>query len=359
MFFKNYKIAFFLSLALTAFLVGVFLLGYFYLNQIEWSQNEKIFLAISFFLFFIFSFLFLHFNFERVILDKVERLYNDLSPSGVFPSKSVIQTDLEAVKKSLLKFADDKKLEIEKLKDQEKYRREFIGNISHELKTPLFTVQGYILTLLEMKTEDVALGKKYLRRTSKGLDRLVHIVHDLDLIIAFESGVKSIERTQFDIIELIKNVLDLFEMQAKKNNVSLIIESNDKTSFFVDADKERIQQVLTNLIINSLKYSVDKGSIEISVNELNKDKIIVDVSDNGEGIEEKHLPRIFERFYRIDKTRSRKQGGSGLGLAIVKHIIQAHDEKVFVESKFGVGSKFSFTLQRQRSFKREEIFPTK
>ncbi len=345
MFYKNYKIAFLLSLALVAFLAGVFLVGTFFFNDIKWSENEKFFIAISITIFFVFCFVFLNIRFERVILNKVEKLYDDLSPSGVFPSTSVIQTDLEEVKKSLLKFADDKKIEIEELKDQEKYRREFIGNIAHELKTPLFTVQGYILTLLEREINDEELKKKYLKRTSKGLDRLVHIVRDLDLITAFESGVKSIEKSKFDLMELIKNIIDLFEMQLKKNNVSLSVDGDDSLTFFVEADKERIQQVLTNLIINSLKYSVEKGSIEISINKLNKNKLIVDVTDNGEGIEEKHLPRIFERFYRIDKTRNRKLGGSGLGLAIVKHIIQAHGERVFVESKFGVGSKFSFTLE--------------
>ena len=345
MFYKNYKIAFLLSLSLVAFLAGVFLVGTFFFSDIKWSENEKFFIAISITIFFVFCFVFLNIRFERVILNKVEKLYDDLSPSGVFPSTSVIQTDLEEVKKSLLKFADDKKIEIEKLKDQEKYRREFIGNIAHELKTPLFTVQGYILTLLEREINDEELKKKYLKRTSKGLDRLVHIIRDLDLITAFESGVKSIEKSKFDLMELIKNVIDLFEMQLKKNSVSLSVDGDDSLTFFVEADKERIQQVLTNLIINSLKYSVEKGTIEISINKLNKNKLIVDVTDNGEGIEEKHLPRIFERFYRIDKTRNRKLGGSGLGLAIVKHIIQAHDERVFVESKFGVGSKFSFTLE--------------
>ncbi len=345
MFYKNYKIAFLLSLALVAFLAGVFLVGTFFFSDINWSENEKFFIAISITIIFVFCFVFLIIRFVRVILNKVEKLYDDLSPSGVFPSTSVIQTDLEEVKKSLLKFADDKKIEIEKLKDQEKYRREFIGNIAHELKTPLFTVQGYILTLLEREIDDEELKKKYLKRTSKGLDRLVHIVKDLDLITGFESGVKSIEKSKFDLMELIKNVIDLFEMQLKKNNVSLSLDGDDSLTFFVEADKERIQQVLTNLIINSLKYSVEKGSIEISINKLNKNKLIVDVTDNGEGIEEKHLPRIFERFYRIDKTRNRKLGGSGLGLAIVKHIIQAHGERVFVESKFGVGSKFSFTLE--------------
>ena len=348
MFYKNYKIAFLLSLALVVFLAGVFLVGTFLFNDIKWSENEKFFIAISIIIFFIFCFVFLNIRFERVILNKVEKLYDDLSPSGVFPSKSMIQTDLEEVKKSLLKFADDKKIEIEKLKDQEKYRREFIGNIAHELKTPLFTVQGYILTLLDREIDDEELKKKYLKRTSKGLDRLVHIVRDLDLITTFESGVKSIEKSKFDLIELIENIIDLFEMQVKKNNISLSLDRDQSLTFFVEADKERIQQVLTNLIINSLKHSVEKGSIEISVNKLNKDKLIVDVTDNGEGIEEKHLPRIFERFYRIDKARNRKLGGSGLGLSIVKHIIQAHGERIFVESKYGVGSKFSFTLEASK-----------
>jgi two-component system phosphate regulon sensor histidine kinase PhoR len=352
LFYKNYKIAFFLSLALVIFLAGLFFVGDFLLDLVNWSQTEKIYLAISVFLFFVFSVLFLHFRFERVILKKVENLYDDLSPSGVFQSESAIQSDLESIKQSLLKFADDKKLEIEKLKDQEKYRREFIGNISHELKTPLFTIQGYILTLLESEMNDVTKMKRYLKRTSKGLDRLIHIVKDLDLIIAFESGVKSIERTQFDLVDLVRNVFDLLEMQASKNNVSLMMEDN-VSPIFVYADRERIQQVLTNLIVNSLKYSVDNGSIEITINKLNKDKVIINVSDNGEGIEKEHLLRIFERFYRVDKTRNRKQGGSGLGLSIVKHIIQAHDEKVFVESKRGVGSKFSFTLQ-----KAAEILPS-
>jgi len=348
LFYKNYKIAFLLSLALVVFLAGVFLVGTFLFNDIKWSENEKFFIAISIIIFFIFCFVFLNIRFERVILNKVEKLYDDLSPSGVFPSKSMIQTDLEEVKKSLLKFADDKKFEIEKLKDQEKYRREFIGNIAHELKTPLFTVQGYILTLLEREIDDEGLKKKYLKRTSKGLERLVHIVKDLDLITAFESGVKSIEKSKFDLIELIENIIDLFEMQVKKNNISLSLDRDQSLTFFVEADKERIQQVLTNLIINSLKHSVEKGSIEISVNKLNENKLIVDITDNGEGIEEKHLSRIFERFYRIDKTRNRKLGGSGLGLAIVKHIIQAHGERIFVESKFGVGSKFSFTLEASK-----------
>ena len=253
---------------------------------------------------------------------------------------------MESLKESLRQFADDKKLEIEVLKDKESYRKEFIGNISHELKTPLFTIQGYVLTLLEGGVNDKDLREKYLKRTSKGVERLVYIVKDLDLINQFESGIKSIERIDFDIRKLVQNVFELFEMQANKSEITLSLESTNFQPILVNADEERIQQVLTNLVINSLKYGVNKGTTEITIQDLNEEKVIVRVTDNGEGIEREHLPRLFERFYRVDKSGNREQGGSGLGLAIVKHIIEAHQEKIFVESSPGVGSEFSFTLQK-------------
>jgi two-component system phosphate regulon sensor histidine kinase PhoR len=253
---------------------------------------------------------------------------------------------MESLKESLRQFADDKKLEIEVLKDKESYRKEFIGNISHELKTPLFTIQGYVLTLLEGGVNDKDLREKYLKRTSKGVERLVYIVKDLDLINQFESGIKSIERIDFDIRKLVENVFELFEMQANKSEITLSLESTNFQPILVNADEERIQQVLTNLVINSLKYGVNKGTTEITIQDLNEEKVIVRVTDNGEGIEREHLPRLFERFYRVDKSGNREQGGSGLGLAIVKHIIEAHQEKIFVESSPGVGSEFSFTLQK-------------
>ena len=236
--------------------------------------------------------------------------------------------------------------EINILKDQENYRREFLGNVSHELKTPLFTIQGYILTLIEGALKDKKVRGKYLRRSAKGVDRLISIVKDLDLITQFESGIKTVDKTDFNIYELIENVYDLMEFESEKNNTKLLVNNQNNTPVIVNADKERILQVLTNLVVNSIKYGKEGGYTEVKVEEYDKDSIIVRVKDNGEGIEDEHLPRLFERFYRIDKNRSRKKGGSGLGLSIVKHIIEAHQEQIFVESKIGQGTEFSFTLQK-------------
>ena len=236
--------------------------------------------------------------------------------------------------------------EINILKDQENYRREFLGNVSHELKTPLFTIQGYILTLIEGALKDKKVRGKYLRRSAKGVDRLISIVKDLDLITQFESGIKTVDKTDFNIYELIENVYDLMEFESEKNNTKLLVYNENNTPVIVNADKERILQVLTNLVVNSIKYGKEGGYTKVKVEEYDKDRIIVRVKDNGEGIEDEHLPRLFERFYRIDKNRSRKKGGSGLGLSIVKHIIEAHQEQIFVESKIGQGTEFSFTLQK-------------
>ena len=232
------------------------------------------------------------------------------------------------------------------LKDQENYRREFLGNVSHELKTPLFTIQGYILTLIEGAMKDKKVRGKYLKRSAKGVDRLISIVKDLDLITQFESGIKTVDKSNFNIYELIYNVYDLMEFESEKNNTKLLIKDEHNSPVIVNADKERILQVLTNLIVNSIKYGKENGYTEVAVEEFNKDRIIVRVVDNGEGIEDEHLPRLFERFYRIDKNRSRKKGGSGLGLSIVKHIVEAHQEQMFVKSKIGQGTEFSFTLKK-------------
>ena len=256
----------------------------------------------------------------------------------------IVSVVLENFLISYKKKEEQRSSEINILKDQENYRREFLGNVSHELKTPLFTIQGYILTLLEGAMKDKKVRSKYLNRTAKGVDRIISIVKDLDLITQFESGIKTVDKSNFNIYELIDNVYDLMEFESEKNNTKLRIRNEINNSVMVYADKERILQVLTNLVVNSIKYGKENGYTEIAVDEYDKDRIIVRVIDDGEGIEEEHLPRLFERFYRIDKTRSRKKGGSGLGLSIVKHIIEAHQEQIFVKSKVGVGTEFSFTL---------------
>ena len=268
-----------------------------------------------------------------------------LTHSGYFALTFIIvSVVLENFLISFKKKEEQRSSEINVLKDQENYRREFLGNVAHELKTPLFTIQGYILTLLEGAMKDKKVRSKYLNRTAKGVDRIISIVKDLDLITQFESGIKTVDKSNFNVYELIDNVYDLMEFESEKNNIKLRIRNEKNNSVMVYADKERILQVLTNLVVNSIKYGKENGFTEIAVDEYDKDRIIVKVIDDGEGIEEEHLPRLFERFYRIDKNRSRKKGGSGLGLSIVKHIIEAHQEQIFVNSKVGIGTEFSFTL---------------
>ena len=342
---KNFRVAFRLSAILVGLLVVLISLLFF---VIDLKPDIEILLLMASMLlfFFIFSVFLINYRIERFILNKIKSIYNDLSPSGVSMSQQIVQSDMEALRESVQKFADDKKLEIETLKEKEDYRKEFIGNISHELKTPLFTIQGYVLTLLEGAIGNKNVREKYLKRTAKGVERLIYVVKDLDLITQFESGIKTIDRSFFDIKQLIENVFDLLEMQAVKNKISINFAEDYPKSYHVFADEERIQQVLTNLIVNSLKYGVKNGKTLVSLEELNEEKVLVKISDNGEGIAEEHLPRLFERFYRVDKSGNRKAGGSGLGLSIVKHIIEAHQEKLLVESTPGSGSEFSFTLQR-------------
>ncbi|MDA9160608.1 ATP-binding protein, partial [Flavobacteriaceae bacterium] len=190
--------------------------------------------------------------------------------------------------------------------------------------------------------------EKYLRRAAKGVDRIISIVKDLDLITQFESGIKTVDKSDFNIFDLVDNVFDLLEFESEKNNISLKLENKKNSLIYVNADQERILQVLTNLIVNSIKYGSDNGYTKVIVEDFNKEKVIVRIIDNGEGIEKEHIPRLFERFYRIDKNRSRKKGGSGLGLSIVKHIIEAHNEQIFVKSEIREGTEFSFTLSKPK-----------
>ena len=259
-----------------------------------------------------------------------------------------ITTDMATLTREVKKFATDKKLEIEMLKVREEYRREFLGNVSHELKTPLFTVQGYLSTLLDGAMNDKSIRKKYLERAEKGVERLIYIVQDLDMITKLEIGDLNLEVVKFDIVKLIQNVFDLLEMKASKKDILLLFDMKYNKPIQVLADREKIEQVLINLIVNSVKYGKEKGSTEVSIESLTDTKVIVRIHDNGEGIEKQNISRLFERFYRVDKSGSRSEGGSGLGLSIVKHIIEAHDEKIYVESEFGKGSEFSFTLEKAK-----------
>ncbi len=323
-----------------AFLAGMM---YFFM---EFRWGFILIFAISLF---IFSFFVLQYRVEHFIYRRVKKIYDDVSllESSSFRNKS-ITTDMATLTREVHNFARDKKIEIETLKIREEYRREFLGNVSHELKTPLFTVQGYLLTLLDGAMNDKALRKKYLQRAEKGVERLIYIVQDLDMITKLEVGDLNLNYTRFNIVEVVQNVFDLLEMKADKKGIMLMFDMRYIKPVMVYADREKIQQVVTNLVVNSIKYGKENGSTEVSIEDLVNNKIIVRVKDNGEGIEKKHIPRLFERFYRVDKSGARTEGGSGLGLSIVKHVVEGHDEKIYVESKFGQGSEFSFTLEKTK-----------
>ncbi|MEM6686766.1 MAG: ATP-binding protein [Bacteroidota bacterium] len=340
---KSYRFALRSSLYITLFTTSILVALLFFFKIENYIVVPILFFITSF----AFCFFIIQYRVERFIYKRVKKIYDDVTLLDISDFQSYpITTDMATLTKEIEKFATNKKLEIETLKVRENYRKEFIGNVSHELKTPLFTVQGYILTLLDGAMEDKSIRKKYLNRAGKGVERLIYIVKDLDMITRLEAGDLNLHTEEFDIIELVQNVFDLLEMKAAKKHISLSFDMNYTKPIIVAADKERIQQVLTNLIVNSIKYGREKGTTEISVENLIRNKVIVRVTDNGEGIEKDNIPRLFERFYRVDKSRTRKEGGSGLGLSIVKHIIEAHNERIYVESEHGVGSEFSFTLEK-------------
>ncbi|PIB33553.1 two-component sensor histidine kinase [Gaetbulibacter sp. 5U11] len=342
---KTYKFALKTSFLITIFLtlfMGMFLYAFYLVNIGQ--------IALFAFATFSVSFLITQFRVEKFIYKRINKIYKDLTLlEAVSFSKKSITTDMATLTKQIDQYAKNKKLEIETLKVREEYRKEFMGNISHELKTPLFTVQGYLETLLDGAMNDKNVAEKYLERANKGVERLIYIVKDLDMITKLEVGDLSLNVDTFDIVELVQSVFELLEMKAVKKKITLTFDMEYKDPIMVKGDEERIQQVLTNLVVNSIKYGREKGTTEISIEKLIKNKVIVRVTDNGEGIAKKHISRLFERFYRVDKSGSRKEGGSGLGLAIVKHIIEAHDEKIYVESEFNIGSEFSFTLEKAKT----------
>ncbi len=341
---KTYKFAIKSSLYITLFSTGFLALLLWFFHEFSFSILLAFAVSIATFSFFV-----IQYRVERFIYRRVKKIYDDVSflESTSFRSQP-ITTDMETLTKQVKKFATDKKLEIETLKVREEYRREFLGNVSHELKTPLFTVQGYLSTLLDGAIDDKKVRKKYLERAEKGVERLVYIVEDLDMISKLEMGDVNLELSKFNIVDLVQSVFDLLEMTADKKNIILMFDRKYNKAINVFADQEKIQQVLSNLIINSIKYGKKNGTTEITIEDLVDEKIIIRIRDNGEGIEKQFIPRLFERFFRVDKSGARSEGGSGLGLSIVKHIIEAHGEKIYVESEYGKGSEFSFTLEKHQ-----------
>lgn len=336
---KTYRFAFKSSLYLTL-IIFLLCLGFLKTIGVNAFYQTIVFALIIF----VVSFFIIQYRVEHFIYRRIKKIYDDVALIEQSTFKDVaITTDLATLTKEVKKFAIDKKLEIEALNIREEYRREFLGNISHELKTPLFTIQGYLSTLIEGGYKDKNILLKYLERADKAVERLIFITRDLDMIAKLETGNLYLEYTEFDIVALIQGVLDLYELKSQSKGISLDFDMK-YSPIEVIADREKIQQVVSNLIDNSIKYGKLKGSTEISIEEITQDKILIRITDNGLGIEKKLIPRLFERFFRIDKTGSRDVGGTGLGLSIVKHIIEAHKEKIYVESQINIGSEFSFTL---------------
>lgn len=290
------------------------------------------------------------YSLENFIYERIKIIYKTiytLKSSRSDNKKPDFKKDVfEKINSEVIEWGKNKKEEIEQLRKLEKYRREYIGNISHELKTPIFNIQGYISTLLEGGLEDKSINKEYLLRAEKSTDRMIAIVEDLELISQFESGQIKIKLGSYDIIKLTKGIIESFEVKAKKSGHEIYFSKAYENSIIVETDKEKIEQVLINLIENSIKYGAEQnGKTKISFFDMDE-LVLIEVTDNGSGISPDDIPRLFDRFFRTDKARTREQGGTGLGLAIVKHIIDAHNQTINVRSSIGLGTTFAFTLKK-------------
>lgn len=341
------------SRQLTAQVAGLLTVLTTILILITWWFNLGFFIILLFIiLFFVAAYFYVMYIVNRYIWDKIRPVYKtikDLPLSGKkLAEKSSDSTNLLSnVKFEVEEWAKTQLKEIERLKELERYRKEFVGNVSHELKTPIFNIQGYILTLLEGGMDDPKINMLYLKRTEKSIDRMISIVEDLESITKLESGELMLNMVKFDIVQAVKDVFEMELWQAEERKITLEIPNFPPRPIYVLADRNRILEVLTNLIVNGIKYGKKKGFVQVSFHDLD-DNIMVEVTDNGIGIEKKLLPRIFERFYRVDKSRSREQGGTGLGLSIVKHIIEAHNQSINVRSVVDQGTTFNFTLEKTK-----------
>ncbi|MFW5656320.1 MAG: sensor histidine kinase [Bacteroidota bacterium] len=291
-----------------------------------------------------------YYSLKNFILQKINPIYKtihniNLSEKDLEKNLEKKEDIINEVKNEVIIWARNKTREIAQLRKLEKYRKEFLGNVSHELKTPIFNIQGYVLTLLDGGLEDSSINRKYLERTEKSINRMISIVEDLESIARLESGELRLEYTKFNIIQLFEEVFELQEMLARERNISLTFDKKYEKPLLVYADRNRIFEIANNLLVNSIKYGINNGKTTVSFMEMG-DNFLIEVTDNGIGIAEKDLNRIFERFYRTDKSRSRDMGGTGLGLSIVKHIIEAHNQTINVRSSLDKGSSFAFTLAK-------------
>jgi two-component system phosphate regulon sensor histidine kinase PhoR len=302
---------------------------------------------------FIASFLLFFYSIEYFIYRKIKLIYKTIHSlktqkyDAQLSKYSLLNDPISKMNKEVISWARDQKQQMEELKRLADFRKEFLGNVSHELKTPIFNIQGYIHTLIDGAIDDPEVNIRFLKKAAKSADRLSDLVADLLAISQLESGELVMEMERFDINALVKDVYEQLEVRAKERGISLIIKEGCNKPFWVYGDRYRIRQVVLNLVNNSIKYGKELGTTTAAYYDMDEN-ILIEIGDNGEGISQEHLPRIFERFYRVDKSRARESGagGTGLGLAIVKHIIEAHQQTINVRSTIGQGTTFGFTLKK-------------
>ena len=335
------------TLALINLLLNVFC--FVLLNYAGKFQVDLAYLLLSAFGCFVISFLTLYYFYNVEISKEINRLGEKIRMKFLqnqIPEKLNLLEDDDSIadlEEKVDFLIESREKELRHFENLDSYRKEYLGNVSHELKTPVFNIQGYVDTLINGGLDDKNVNMDFLKRTEQSIDRLINIIDDLETITQLESGQLYLDADSFDIAALCRDIYAALELSAAKKNIKLELARKYEKPILVKADKYRIRQVLVNLITNSIKYGSENGTTLISLNYLNSD-VVVEVSDNGVGIETQHLPRVFERFYRIDKGRSREQGGTGLGLAIVKHILEAHDKSIKVDSELGKGTTFTFSL---------------
>ncbi|MDN5330094.1 MAG: two-component system, OmpR family, phosphate regulon sensor histidine kinase PhoR [Bacteroidales bacterium] len=296
------------------------------------------------------SFLFILWLTNNFIYDKIRVIYkiihNQKVPKDVNPKETIKAESLEEIDAEVEAWSEERREEVDKLREMERYRREYIGNISHELKTPIFNIQGYILTLLDGGLEDPEVNRTYLLKAEKNVNRLIAMIEDLETINLLESNELKLNFTRFNLVDLVREAMESLELKAAKKECKWVLNHEIEIPLFVKADRHRIMQVLVNLLDNAIKYGKKEGGrVKVSFFDMDE-HILAEVTDDGPGIPQEYLPRIFERFFRIDKGRSRSQGGTGLGLAIVKHIMEAHGQTVTVRSTPGIGTTFGITLKK-------------
>ena len=334
------KIAIVLTLMLSVTtVVLVYLLSFLSGFDIGSWQLILIFLST------VISFYFISVKFlTKYIQERVKLIYKSITRErGVSDD---VETDFSKIDEDVNRMVSERHQEIQELKNMESFRREFLGNVSHELKTPIFNIQGYIHTLIDGAINDKNVNIQYLQRSAKSVDRMINIVEDLEMISKIESNRLDLEFTDWNIAEHIQELFEILEMKAKKRSISLSLDNQSNVSY-VDADRDKISQVLINLIENSIKYGNEGGHTKVRIFEMGEN-LLIEIADDGDGIPSEHLPRLFERFYRVDKSRSRNAGGTGLGLSIVKHIIEAHRQTINVRSTQNIGTTFSFTLKKAK-----------